>query len=387
LWYWCPSIHRKISAMRKPKLVGGIVVLVLASFARAQATRPDDAVPLYQQAVKLVTANYNLNIMPPAASNMTYREYPPYSSDWQNLEKADFPANAPARALAHQARSIGYANWPPNKVPNPVMYLNGCRALANELADTALYQHTQGNDAAAVEIIRDLLHLADMLETQPDKSLIRLLVSVGIRAVAMDRLNVVASGMALTKDANDAKAVQIGIVRELTTQILKENTAAETTVVIHEEEAHGKTALKHSLIDGLSITANRVDSECGMTAMLLACHLYRFDTNTWPKSLDDLHDYLPSVPADPFGDGKQTLGYALIKHGLPDGTDRPLVYSRCDAKGALFCLNDQPHYSIYNGDGSDRPRKDQKPGGQFRDVASWVPTPGHAPTATTQPVE
>ncbi len=124
-----------------------------------------------------------------------------------------------------------------------------------------------------------------------------------------------------------------------------------------------------------------------MAAMSLACHLYRFDNGHWPGSLDDLSAYLPEMPIDPFGDGKQTLGYALIKRGLPNGSDRPLVYSRGDMKDGLFFRTDVPAYSFYFGDGSNKPSRNQKQGGQFRDVASWAPEAGTHPAPTTRPLE
>ena len=31
------------------------------------------------------------------------------------------------------------------------------------------------------------------------------------------------------------------------------------------------------------------------------------------------------LPKDPWGDGKQNFGYVVIKGGLPNGSDRPLV--------------------------------------------------------------
>jgi hypothetical protein len=372
--------------MRILSLIVFIIGLFLAPAVGAQATQPtQDAAPLYLQAMKLVVANYDRNIMSPAASNTSYPPYPPFSAEWQNMEKTCFETNAQARALAHDARSIEHANWPPEKAKNPVLYLNNCRALGNDLADAALYQHLHGNDAAAVESIRDLLHLADLLENQSNKTFIRLLVSLGIRALAMDRLNVISSNVALSKDSRDANAVQVGVARELIDQVLKEQAQVEMNNVGRAEQAVDKATIKMSTVTDLIETANRVDTECEMTAMSLACHLYRVDTGGWPKSLTDLHGYLATVPIDPFGDGKQTLGYVLIKGGLPDGTDRPLVYSRLRSKDGLFILNDQPRYSFYNGDGSNLPEKAQKQGGQFRDVASWAPTPGRALAATTQP--
>jgi hypothetical protein len=304
------------------------------------------------------------------------------------MEKADYAANAEARAMAHQARSIDNANWPifvPGHVN--VYYLNDCRNLSNDLADAALYEHLQGNDAAAIETLRDQMHLADMLEIQTNQTLVRFLVGIGIRAEIYDRLKVITSGVALTKDPADTKKLQTSVARELITQLVNtQDTQADLENAMRAEGANMRSMTKPN-IDRLIETTNRVNAERGLTAMSLACHLYRFDTGHWPESLDDLSAYLPQIPIDPFGDGKQTLGYALIKRGLPDGQDRPLVYSRWQVKDGLFFRTDIPAYSFYIGDGSHRPANKQKQGGQFRDVVSWAPEAGTNPAPTTRPLE
>ncbi|MGD0464857.1 MAG: hypothetical protein ABSB74_20420 [Tepidisphaeraceae bacterium] len=358
--------------------------------AAAQATQPgDDAAKLYLQAEKLLRDNDNANIWSPSASNFVYAEYPPYPAEWQRTEKKDFLANAAARALAHQARSIEHANWPKLlPPPNPgVSYLNECRNLSNELADAAIYQHLQGNDAAAIETLRDQWHLADLLEDQSEKKLVCLLVSIGIRAQICQRFEIITSNVVLTKDPGDGKALQTSVARELIGQLLMHPDAK--TEVNDVLRAYGSQVglIAKPTIDRCIETDNRVNAERGMAAMSIACHLYRFDTGNWPKSLDDLRGYLSDVPIDPWGDGTQTLGYALIKGGLPDGSDRPLVYSRCGMKDGLFFRNDEPAYSFYTGAGSHRPGREQKQGGQFRDVASWAPTEGSHPAAATQPLE
>ncbi|MGA2439850.1 MAG: hypothetical protein ABSH08_02740 [Tepidisphaeraceae bacterium] len=354
--------------------------------AGGQATQPaEDAAKLYLQAAKLVRDNDAANIMSPSASNLEYGEYPPYPAEWQRMEKIDFAANTEARALAHQARSIEHANWPLLKLPDQG-YLNECRNLSNELADAALYQHLQGDDAAAIETLLDQWHLADMLADRSNKKLISLLVSIGVREEICGRFEVITSNVVLTKDPGDSKDLQAGVARELIGQLLKQQDAkAEVNETLRAEGEKAKNFSKASM-DRLIETENRVNAERGMAGMSLACHLYRFDNGDWPKSLEELGGYLPNVPVDPWGDGKQTLGYALVKGGLPDGSDRPLVYSRCWMRDGLFFRIGQPAYSFYIGDGSHRPRNEQKQGGQFRDIASWVPAATVPGAPATRPL-
>jgi hypothetical protein len=321
-----------------------------------------------------VDKNCDAQIMAPASSNLEPSEYPPYSQDWYKFEDADFPANAPARVLAHQARSVTQANWPSLKVNNPAShYLNACRSLSNELADAALYQHLHGDDAAAIETLRDQLRLGDSLVYRPDKTFVSLLVGIGIRAECVNRLEVITAGIALSNDPKQVKSLQSTEARKLIAQLLDHSDAKTQLDQTLVAEGTPNTPSVAALTPRMMFTINRVNMEVDMAAMSLACHVYRFDTGNWPNSLDDLHPYLPRIPIDPWGDGKQSLGYVLIKAGLPDGSDRPLAYSRCNAKDGLFFRLDKPCYSFYTGDGSQLPSAQQKQGGQFRDVASWIP--------------
>jgi hypothetical protein len=97
---------------------------------------------------------------------------------------------------------------------------------------------------------------------------------------------------------------------------------------------------------------------------------------------------LPRAIVDPWGDGKQALGYALIKGGSPDWSDRPLVYSRCYAPDGLAYPANRAKYSFYNDDGTDRISGKEQPFGQFRDVTRWEPVAGYSgPADVPLPVE
>jgi hypothetical protein len=352
---------------------GTIIGLLLShSMVFAQATKPaPDAAAIYLQAAKLATDNANKNIMCPASSNLDYSG-PPFPPEWWRLEKESFAANAPALALTHQAKSIEHAEWPHVAPGSPnlnLKYLNSCRALTNELSDAVLYQHLTGHDAAAIETLRDELQLANSLAAD-QRYLITLLTSIGIRDSAMDRLNVTMSEVKLTSDAQDHEALQRLVAVQLM-QKLADQPDAETQVrpTIKAEQLDVEENKKID-IEKIILIAKRVDAECGMAAIGIACHLYKQDTGHWPVTIDDLHTLLPTVPIDPFGDGKQTLGYALIKAGLPTGEDRPLVYSRQNSDAGLFYRTDRPLYSYYN----HQQRELAKPGGQFRDITAWTAT-------------
>ena len=372
--------------MHLTKLIAGtIAILLLHRSLIAQSSQPaDDAAKLYEDADQVVAASEKVNIMCPANSWMEFTSYP-YSKEWLSTENADFTANTAARVGVHRARYVDRANWAPYILINPPLtYLNHIRDLANDLADAAVYQHVQGEDAAAVETIKDLLHMADMIKDPSDKKAVRLLVSIGIQAMAMDRLNVTTAGAVFTNVVANQKGFQIKTARDLISQLLKHEDGKTEVMQYVQAEGLAEITARQMSIDRYITTANRCNAERDMAAMSLACHLYKFDNSHWPKSLDDLHGYLKTIPIDPFGDGKQTLGYALITAGLPDGSDRPLIYSRGNSKDGLFFRTDRPLFSYYFGDGSTASAGRQKQGGEFRDVCSWLPTPGSHPVATTQ---
>jgi len=105
----------------------------------------------------------------------------------------------------------------------------------------------------------------------------------------------------------------------------------------------------------------RVLAERRVTAVSLACQLYRADEGHWPQRLDELvPKYLPAAPADPFYNDGRPLGYVVLKGKLPDGGDRPMIFYNGEAKA----LNPgkEPAYSwlSYNVV-------------QYRDVARFVP--------------
>ena len=135
-------------------------------------------------------------------------------------------------------------------------------------------------------------------------------------------------------------------------------------------------------------TMNRSNGELTFAAMSLACQLYRAEKGAWPDSMEQLAPkYLPRVPIDPWGNGRETFGYVVIKGGLPDGSDRPLVYSRFRSEDGLAYRLDEPQYGYYPGDGSQTPEGRKKHAGQFRDVSRWVPVAIAPGEPYTQPLE
>jgi len=347
----------------------------------APAADPLNAADIYLRAAALIKVDC------PAASNDLYPDYPPFGNAWETREQQAWDQNRPARDLARQAAVVDTFAWP---VSGRSQYLNPFRALANDLGDAALYEHEQGHDAEAVDSVRDILHMADLLDANEKKALVCNLVGEGCTALAVNRLMIIFSNVALVADDQQTDALPMASAKKLIASLLVQ-TDADTRMgrILKLELAPGSgvAAIQKPSINRATETFRRANAERTLAAMSLASHLLYFEKKRWPNSAEELASMLPGgLPKDPWGDGSQTFGYVLIKGGLPDGSDRPLVYDRYNLADGMFFRVDQPEYSFYNGDGSKLPPAQQKHGGQFWDVASWVPAATVPGAPTTRPL-
>ncbi len=175
---------------------------------------PDDfvfpAVPDRENAayyLKQAAAALNSAAEPPAETNMEY-SYAPLPAEWFEVARKAVEGNQPSLKLLREARRHTKVDWG-LKFKTPVFNammpgLNSQRHLANLLGDTAVYEHFTGNDAAALEHIRDIFAAADALDQQP--ILVSHLVAGGVRALALHRLQVIAPGIRLADDPSPATA-------------------------------------------------------------------------------------------------------------------------------------------------------------------------------------
>jgi hypothetical protein len=370
------------------QLLALILGTTFVSFTAAATTQPT-AYNLYWRAAQILHDDDKKNIMSPAASNATFvRYYAPMPDDWIKMEKQDYDLHAEVRDLVHEAAQTPDADWPQHVAGQPYRYLNEIRNIANEIADAALYQSVVLKDqSAAFSSASDLFSLGDKLLNAPGENLVRLLVGQGIEALMCDRLMVMIANCNVS-EVDRAQDLQLAAANQWIARLL-DHPAAQAALdqVLKAEPAGAATNpfLKPS-IDRILETIRRVQTERDFVAMSLAAHVYLYHHARWPANLDELKTEMPHLPIDPWGDGTQTLGYILIPGGMPDGSDRPLVYSRCQSADGLFYPAKEPEYSFYsNIYASHLPAREQKHGGQFRDVAAWPISP--APTGpATQPV-
>jgi len=340
-----------------------ILVVSFSQVATALAQNDTATQSTANAAILYAKAAAALKVDSPGNSSTIFNDvFKASNPQWRHMEAVAWNANRRARQLVHDARRLNFAAWSVNDAVTLDKELSDCWQLMGDLKDAAYYADYMANDALAIEIIRDIHHMGALLRryTPNTRGEIQ---GAAIEAHAADALMAISASVALTNNPQNTSNLNITVARDLIAELLGEPE-------IKESDLRGIEYGRHSPVE----IVRRCEAEQKCAAISLACHLYRFDKGDWTPSLDQLIPaYLPSIPLDPCGDGGQTIGYALIPGGLPDGTDRPLLYFRADAGDGLFYRLDEPEYWFYDNDGSKRPSNLQKHGGQFRDVARWQP--------------
>jgi hypothetical protein len=140
----------------------------------------------------------------PASSSLSYPDYPPFGSAWETLASRSVAGSAKTFPLARRARAFDRFDWG-TRYTRPAIavllpHLNNARELANTLGDAALYAHEHGDDAAALETMRDLRHSGDGLEGE--HFLVSHLVRIGIESLAQQRLQLIAAGLRVGPEAD-----------------------------------------------------------------------------------------------------------------------------------------------------------------------------------------
>jgi hypothetical protein len=401
-------------------------------FAQLASPPLDDAANawvLQDQAARAIAPN----VYCPSESTLSYNEYLPYPPEWMKLATASEKANRQLFSLARQARSRPLGQAPRLKPPyTNFPHILSSRQLANHLGDGAVLSHLQGNDAEAIERIRDTFHLARSLQNEDD--FIAQLTAIGIDGLAIARASVIAPGLRF-KPANGVRPATREQVRALIAEMLDEHMLREQLTKMYWRErllsaqslksdtragwalwpllandtlryravmaqaarAIQKTNLTEALIgiptwesektganrpsrwftrqfgfeNGI-VTFFRVFAERRMIAVSLAIQLYREDEGHWPATLDELvPKYLAAVPRDPLPKEEKLIGYLVLKGVLPGGGDRPLVFTEPPDMNRPDFVPQEPVYSYWNDmRGSGQTRSVAR---QYRDVSRWAP--------------
>ena len=394
--------------------------LALTDFPRPAVADNDNAATYWHRAITALAP-----VDCPANSNFTFPAAPPYPQQWFDLENAASAANAQAIQFSLDAARRRQVDWgPPPATPFfKVMLpnLNKFRELANQLGDAALEAHFKRNDAEALRRVDALLDLSDDI-ANPANSLVEYLVSIGVRALALYRLEIIAGNLQFSGDTpngaspetvqslidrlNDPsvlasqirhtmlaeRADGLGDLRWAADQqpILRPNFELMGVHLIDRSQSwlaaadapnlpvsqsnfnatsNGRAAsgsIITSYFSGMTFrmfeTGWRVASEQRMVAVNLALDLFEQDHAAWPTSLSQLKpQYLKSIPLDPFAADGRAVGYVVLR--APNSRlARPMLYVDT-TPGSLASSNPAPTTPSLGWSNTV--------GRQWRDVAAW----------------
>ena len=208
-WHAARKLSRQLADLQR---AGHPIRLEDLTFA--PVNNQENAWLLHTQAAAALTA-----IQSPGYSNLEFRDYPPYPPAWMKMAEASETAHRQSFALARQARALPRAALRARVISLANIMTPGftqARHLATTIADGATYSHLRGDDAEAIERVRDVLHIARAL--RHDEILVSQLVAIGIDGVAIHRAQIIAPGLRLEKDSPARQKV-----RELIAELLDES--------------------------------------------------------------------------------------------------------------------------------------------------------------------
>ena len=202
LW-WGWEAERRLGRALAPVVAGGWPVRGRDMNPGPVSEQANAAAYLRKAAAAVDPANDS-----PAASSVAYPSYPPFGAQWEAAAEKSVAGSARTFPLARQARAFEQVDWgwrmrrPATATLLP--HLNEARHLANTVGDAAMYAHVNGDDAAALETVRDVRHIAAALGGEP--FVISHLVAVGVEALALSRLQVIAPGMRIAPEGSPGDA-------------------------------------------------------------------------------------------------------------------------------------------------------------------------------------
>lgn len=224
-WHLSRQVAARLDELRRSGHPSWIAEIVIEPVPDAQ-----NAWPKFMGAV----AALKPFVDSPRNSVLEYPGYPPRGQEWEKLAAASEAANAKAFALARKARDAPSAQLRQDvsdlaKIFSDVAYNDG-RTLANVVADGAEFAHLRGDDAEAVERVRDVLHLGGSMRRDPFK--ISQLVGIGIEAVVLESAHPIAATLAVegTDGATGGRPATRRQVRDLISELLDEEEAAAAMV-------------------------------------------------------------------------------------------------------------------------------------------------------------
>src|ERR1700722_4383060 len=137
-------------------IVGTSLVSLIGVRGESASAIGDDAAALYKEADQDIVADSTASYWD--ATHFT--PGPPYDPTQLHIAADEWKVSKHVRDLCRQARLLQHAKWTAD-FGGPFMV----RGLTSNLADAALYADDQGDHAYAMEVVRDLLHFADLMRS------------------------------------------------------------------------------------------------------------------------------------------------------------------------------------------------------------------------------
>ena len=187
-WWWGAVSHRHLTAEIERIRAAGEPIL-FEDFAVEPVDDDDNAALFLQRAA--------------AAWDDSRKES---GSDREYLE-----GNAKAMLLVRQARTLSGCDWGIKfsdsalLVTLPLPHLSDQRSLATGLSDVAKRQHRMGDDVAAIETVRDILFIGDMIERNP-QCLLMHLVGSAMRRLAMSTIEDISYDLSVNSATHPSQA-------------------------------------------------------------------------------------------------------------------------------------------------------------------------------------
>lgn len=173
-----------------------------------------NAVPLLRQAAELAVRHGS----DPDLAPFDFDQVPLPAEAAGSLNRL-VRANGDALAAAHAARRIGLVWWgdrtnsyDPSDDLRRLSGLNVQRGLGNLLGYSALQAHAAGDDAEAVERLRDAVFLAHAMDRE--RQFFAIAVSMNVRALACDRLHTICPTLHIGSGVGAASPEQVRAVCE-----------------------------------------------------------------------------------------------------------------------------------------------------------------------------
>jgi hypothetical protein len=335
--------------------------------------------------------------------------------------------NAKAFALARHAANCPQLDWGPSlHTGTKSVDLNPLRIfymLNNLLYDVAANSHLHGDDAQAIEFVREsfrisaatydcpyivgqvmaddseLMPLAELFYIAPD-----LLIQPNATATASvhpaSRHSVVALIKILLDEQAHVPQGQAAVVGSRTASFVQQSQWISRTTVLrpllqidatHDLDRSNEELAAMSkqsypaasaamfphisnivsdtssvFYDGTALLLKdrwRNIAGCRVAAVVLAIRLYRQDYNQWPPNLDVLvPNYLSQIPRDPLSISNAPIGYTILIRPGTQNAPRPMLY--CDFSG-----QPSPNPPIDRPTFFDRTRGDR----MWLDLSRWTP--------------